>query len=322
MTIIITGITGFVGPYLTAHIREQNPSARIVGVGKASHFSFSGGVYERCDLVDKAAVFRLVKQYRPDMIFHLAAQSSVYASWEDAEGTLMNNIRSAVHILEAVREYMSQEYRPRVLFVGSSEQYGSISEENLPLRENDLMRPASPYAVSKVAQDHLGLQYFLSYGVPVVRVRAFNHSGPGRSQEYVDSNFARQIALIEHGKQDPVIEVGNTGAVRDFSDVRDIVRAYWFALQKGIPGEVYNVCSGNQYVIQEILEELLSLSRISHIRVYQDPARMRPSDNPILYGTADKLRRETGWKPHYSYMHDTLPSLLSYWREKVSMDDI
>jgi GDP-4-dehydro-6-deoxy-D-mannose reductase len=205
---------------------------------------------------------------------------------------------------------------PRFLAVGSSEEYGLVRPEELPIRETNPLRPMSPYAVSKVAQDMMGYQYFMSYGLPIVRARAFNHEGPRRGEVFVTSNFARQVAEIEAGLREPVIFVGDLKPRRDYSDVRDIVRGYWKLLEHGVPGEVYNLCSGRSWAIQQVLDFFLDQSRVKGITVQKDPARLRPSDVMVLEGDPSKIRNATGWQVEIPF-EQTLRDLLEYWRRRI-----
>jgi len=264
------------------------------------------------DLRDPQGVRALVDEVQPDYIFHLAAQSFVPTSLADPWDTLENNIRAQLNLLEAVR-LSGREVR--VLVIGSNEEYGAPKPEELPQTEESPLRPNNPYAVSKVAQDFLGLQYHLAYGLPVVRVRPFNHTGPGQSPRFVVPAFASQIARIEAGLQEPVMKVGNLDTARDFSDVRDIVRAYHLAVTQGEPGEVYNLASGRARSVQGLLETLLSLAD-TEIRVERDPARYRPVDVPEAYGSAEKFRQQTGWEPEIPF-EQTLRDTLEYWREQA-----
>jgi GDP-4-dehydro-6-deoxy-D-mannose reductase len=265
------------------------------------------------DLRDPEGVRALVDEVQPDYIFHLAAQSFVPASFSDPWDTLENNIRAELNLLEAVRR---SERDVRVLVVGSNEEYGAPRPEELPQTEDSPLRPNNPYAVSKVAQDFLGFQYYLAYGVPVVRVRPFNHTGPGQAPRFVVPAFASQIARVEVGLQEPVMQVGNLDAARDFTDVRDIVRAYHLAVTQGESGEVYNLASGQAQSVQGLLETLLSYSK-TDIRVERDPARYRPVDVPVVYGSSEKFHHRTGWEPQIPF-EQTLRDTLEYWREQVS----
>jgi GDP-4-dehydro-6-deoxy-D-mannose reductase len=253
-----------------------------------------------------------VGEIQPDYIFHLAAQSFVPSSFADPWDTLENNIRSQLNLLEAGRQSGRQI---RFLVVGSNEEYGAPAAGELPQTEQSPLRPSNPYAVSKVGQDFLGLQYYLAYGVPVVRVRPYNHTGPKQSTRFVVPAFASQIARIEAGLQEPLMRVGNLDASRDFLDVRDIVRAYHLAVTDGEPGEVYNLASGRPQSIRALLETLLSYSEAS-IRVERDPARYRPVDVSVVYGSAKKFHRRTGWEPRIPF-EQTLRDTLAYWREQA-----
>jgi GDP-4-dehydro-6-deoxy-D-mannose reductase len=254
----------------------------------------------------------LITDGAPDVIFHLAAMSSVSASFEQPWETLENNIRAQLNILEAVRQAGTPT---RVLVIGSNEEYGKPGEDQLPITEETSLRPQSPYAVSKVAQDMLGLQYHLAYEIEVIRLRPFNHTGPGQSPRFVVPAFASQVARIEAGLQEPVLFVGNLDVWRDFTDVRDMVRAYALAATEAEPGEVYNLASGQPQSIREMLESLLALST-AEIRVEVDPDRYRPADMPVAYGSAEKFRRHTGWEPEIPF-EQTLRDVLAYWREEV-----
>jgi GDP-4-dehydro-6-deoxy-D-mannose reductase len=203
----------------------------------------------------------------------------------------------------------------QIQIAGSSEEYGFVRKDELPIREDNPLRPLSPYAVSKVAQDLLAYQYWMSYRMHVVRTRGFNHTGPRRGEVFVTSNLARQIAEIEKGVRKPVVWVGNMEAIRDFTDVRDMVRAYWLALERGEPGEVYNLCSGRGYAVRNVLEILLGLTA-TQVEVREDPARLRPSDVEILLGDGSRFRQVTGWQPTIPF-DVTLKDLLDYWRARV-----
>jgi GDP-4-dehydro-6-deoxy-D-mannose reductase len=204
---------------------------------------------------------------------------------------------------------------PTIQIACSSEEYGLVQPDEVPIRETNPLRPLSPYAVSKIGQDFLGYQYFQSYGLRVVRTRGFNHTGPRRGSVFVASNFSRQVAAIEAGIQEPVIRVGNLDAVRDFTDVRDMVRAYWLAVEQGRPGEVYNICSGRGITMRELLDHILALAEVE-VTVETDPQRLRPSDVEKLIGDASKFRADTGWEPQIP-LDRTLRDLLDYWRERI-----
>jgi len=311
----ITGVGGFAGSHLSDYLLEQTDwqvTGCVLPGWDCSHLDGRVTCLE-LDLRDRMAVRARLDQVAPDVIFHLAAQAFVPVSWQDPWDTLENNIRAETNILDGLVKLGA---KPRVMVVGSNEEYGLVQPQDLPLREDSPLRTNSPYAVSKVAQDLLGLSYFLSYTLPVVRVRPFNHIGPRQSEGFVAPAFAKQIALIEAGRQEPVIRVGNLSAQRDFSDVRDVVRAYYLVVTKGQPGEVYNIGSGQPRTVQSLLETMLSLSA-AQIRVEFDPERMRPSDTPVVYCDAKKLRDATGWTPSISF-GQTLRDVLDDWRARIN----
>jgi GDP-4-dehydro-6-deoxy-D-mannose reductase len=319
MRVLITGITGFVGSHLAEYALAQG--ARVFGSSRwrsktenIEHIRDRIALVE-CDLRDLSSVHHLLEIAAPDRVFHLAAQSFVQASWRAPAETLTTNTISQVNLLEAIQARGGKP--PRFLVVGSSEEYGLVQEDELPIRETNPLRPLSPYAVSKVTQDLMGYQYFKSYGLPIVRSRAFNHEGPRRGDVFVTSNFARQIAEIEAGRRKPEIFAGNLKARRDYTDVRDIVRGYWLLLEAGVPGDVYNLASGRAWMIQEILDHLLGLSHLEHVEIREDPERLRPSDVPVLVGETSKIRQGVGWEPRIPF-EQTLRDLLQYWRERVA----
>jgi GDP-4-dehydro-6-deoxy-D-mannose reductase len=314
--VLITGITGFVGSHFAefallqgadvfGSIRWRSKTENIDHIRDAVHLI-------ECDLRDLSSVHHLIDVSQPDYVLHLAGQSFVATSWHAPAETLYTNSIGQVNLLEAVRAVKA---RPRIVVAGSSEEYGLVNDDELPIREANELRPLSPYAVSKVAQDLLGYQYFRSYGLPIIRSRAFNHEGPRRGDVFVTSNFARQIVEIEIGRRRPTILVGNLKARRDYTDVRDIVRGYWLLLERGEPGEAYNLCSGRAWTIHSILEFLLAAARVRPIEVREDPERLRPSDVPVLVGDAAKVRA-LGWEPAIPF-EQTLTDTLDYWRQRL-----
>jgi len=323
MKVLITGITGFAGSHLADYLLKNHPSIEIYGIkrwrSKMDNLSDSESKinFYECDIKDAHNVYDIIDKIKPDKIFHLAAQSFVPASWESPSETFEINIVGQCNIFEAVRKLKNDRYNPIIQIAGSSEEYGLVKPDETPIKETNPLRPLSPYAVSKVAQDFMGYQYYKSYGLNIIRTRAFNHSGPRRGDVFVDSNFAKQVEEKEKGTREPIIKVGNLEAIRDFTDVRDIVEAYWLASEKCQAGEIYNICSGQGYKIQEMLEKLLSLSKVKDIKVEQDPERMRPSDVPILVGDYGKFGKSTGWQPSISYLEKTLLDTLNYWRKKI-----
>ncbi len=317
MKVLITGITGFVGSHLADFLLGKG-NIEVYGIERwrsncenIEHIEDKIRLIE-CDIRDSSSVKKVVEEVRPERIFHLAAQSFVFTSWHAPAETLTTNIIGELNIFEAIREL---GINPKIHIAGSSEEYGMVDKSELPIKETNSLRPLSPYAVSKVGQDLLGYQYYMSHGLNIISTRAFNHTGPRRGEVFVCSDFAKQIARIKKGKQEPVISVGNLEAIRDFSDVRDIVKAYWLAMEKCKSGEVYNICSGRGYKISEVLEILLLLSKVN-VKIRQNPNKMRPCDVPILVGDSSKFRKQTGWKPEIPF-EQTLKDLLVYWRERI-----
>jgi GDP-4-dehydro-6-deoxy-D-mannose reductase len=313
--VLITGVTGFVGSHLAEYVTGLGHEVAGTMRWRSQQQNLSDvrdrvQLYE-ADLRDSTATRKVIADFQPDRIFHLAAQSFVHASWSAPAETLSTNVMCQVHLLEALRE---TGLGARVLIAGSSEEYGEVHEDELPIKETNPLRPLSPYAVSKVAQDLLAYQYFKSYGMWLIRTRAFNHEGPRRGEVFVISSFAKQIALAELGKAEPYLNVGNLEARRDFTDVRDVIQAYWLTLEKCEPGEVYNIGSGTTWRIADVAEMLIQLAKVP-IEIRQDPTRMRPSDVPVLQADTSKFRAATGWEPQVSF-ETTLRDTLEYWRER------
>lgn len=317
MKVLITGITGFVGSHMAEYILQNN-LGEVYGTVRwrsprdnIKHLEKDLNLVE-CDLQDSTAVDRLLKTVKPDRIFHLAAQSFVPTSWVCPKETMDMNIQSELNLFEAVRK---MELSTRIQIACSSEEYGLVLPDEVPIKETNPLRPLSPYGVSKIAQDFLGYQYAKSYKMHIVRTRAFNHTGPRRGEVFVTSDFAKQVAEMETGLRPPELFVGNLAAIRDFTDVRDMVRAYWLSLESCEPGEVYNIASGKGIAIQEIVVFYRSHAKCD-FSVIPDPARQRPSDVPILVGDATKFIQATGWEPQIP-LEQTLDDILNYWREKV-----
>lgn len=323
MKVLITGITGFVGSHLVDYIINNHSKIEIFGIkrwrSKMDNLDNVGNKinFYECDLKDAHNVYDIINKIKPDKIFHLAAQSFVPTSWESPSETFEINIIGQCNLFEAVRKSKSDNYNPVIHIAGSSEEYGLVKPNETPVKETNPLRPLSPYAVSKIAQDFMGYQYFKSYGLNIIRTRAFNHSGPKRGDVFVDSNFAKQIAEIEKGLRHPEIEVGNLDAIRDFTDVRDIVEAYWLATEKCEQGDIYNICSGKAYKIKDVLDKLVGLSKVKNIKIKKDQKRMRPSDVPILIGDYSKFKKLTNWEPKINYLEKTLLDTLNYWRDKL-----
>ena len=314
MRSLVTGAAGFVGRHLTRHLLSRGHE-----VGGLVHPSDAGvvlpdGVAVRSlDILDEDAIEKAFRELSPEAVYHLAAFANPEGSWREARRTLETNVIGAHNVLQAAN---ATGKRPRVLLVGSAQQYGEVPEGEQPIREDRELQPLTPYAVSKTSQELLGQRSFRSGELPVFCTRSFNHTGPGQSDGYVCSSFARQVAEVEKGLREPVIRVGNLEALRDFSDVRDIVRGYWLALDGGCePGEAYNLCSGKDYSIREVLTKLIELSGV-HVEIKEDPSRLRPSDVPVLLGDASRFRKATGWTPRIPYER-TLADMLDYWRAEI-----
>jgi len=318
MRVLITGITGFAGSHLADYILADFPDVELFGLVRwrsrmenvihiQDRINFQEG-----DLKDIVSLKKCLVEIKPDLIFHLAAQSFVPTSWRCPSETFAINAIGQINLFEAI---LSLALSPKIQVAGSSEEYGFVRPDELPMKETNPLRPLSPYAVSKVAQDMLAYQYYQSYGLKTVRTRGFNHTGPRRGDVFICSNFAKQIVEIEKQKKDPVIYVGNLDAKRDFTDVRDTVRAYWLSLEKGEEGEVYNIGSGKARSMREILDMLLEMSD-ADVKVEVDPERLRPSDVPILESDCSKFHALTGWEPLIPFKQ-SLMDLLDYWRETI-----
>jgi GDP-4-dehydro-6-deoxy-D-mannose reductase len=315
---LITGVGGFAGSHLADWLLAA-PGAETPEVWGCDLTSERRPFHPpelrlvATDLRDPEAARGLIERVRPDRIFHLAGQAYVGDSWADPWQTLETNLRAQVNLLEAV---VASGMRPRVLVVGSADEYGPVTPEQLPLTETHELRPDSPYSVSKVGQDLLGLQYYLSYELPVVRVRPFNHIGPRQNRRFVAASFAAQIAGIEAKHLAPVLRVGNLAARRDFTDVRDVVRAYALVLEQGELGEVYNIGSGRSRSIAEVLQGLLALST-TEITVEHDESRLRVADVPDLVCDAARLKARTGWHPRIAF-EQSLADVLNYERSQAA----
>lgn len=319
MKSLIIGAGGFVGRYLVRHLWElgheaavtKMPQETMTAAGIAGRDAEKLDIYD-LDILDGEAVLELFQTVRPDYIFHLAAQSSVSVSWKNPGLTVDVNVKGAVHVLEALRRL---DYRPRALFIGSGEEYGHILPQEIPIREDNRVNPANIYAATKACQNMMGRIYAEAYGLEVMMVRAFNHIGPGQSPLFVAADFCRQAAEIEAGKKEPVLYVGNLEVRRDFTDVRDVVRAYAMLAAHGKAGETYNVGSGKAVRAADILAMILKQST-ADITVQEDAAKLRPVDIPVIAADIHKLQEITGWKPRIG-LEQTIADTLEYWRMRV-----
>lgn len=306
---LIIGAAGFVGDYLIDELYRNDYAVHATMLTN-ERIGNSRCVSHVLDILDDQGVNQLLDAIRPDVIVLLAAQSSVALSWQIPKLTFEINTVGPVNVLEAIRKLAIQ---CRILLVGSSEEYGVIRPEEIPITESRPVEPQNPYAISKVAQELFGELYVNAYGLDIVFVRSFNHIGPKQLPVFVVADFAKQVALIEKEKQPPVIEVGNLEARRDFTDVRDIVKAYIALLEKGKSGEIYNVGSGKSVKIAEVLDFLIQQARLK-IVVRQDDSKLRPVDVPVIESDTRKINQATGWKPAIS-LGQSLIDILDYWRE-------
>lgn len=321
MKVLITGITGFVGSHMADYLLAEQKHVKIFGMKRwrspldnVLHLMDKVDFIE-CDLEDQSNVDDVISKIKPDKIFHLAAQSFVPASFVYPAVTLRNNIIGTLTLLEAVRK---AKIDPVIHICSSSEVYGQVKEEEVPIKETNPLRPYSPYAVSKVGEDLLSFQYFVSYGLKTVRTRSFTHTGPRRGDVFAMSFFSKQLAMIEEGLQEPVIRVGNLKSIRTFLDVRDLVDAYWLITEKGVPGEVYNIGGNETMTIGEGLDVLLSLTS-KKVEVRVDPSLLRPSDVTLQIPDITKFVKQTGWKAKIPFKQ-TMKDLLEYWRERIALE--
>jgi len=319
MNVLITGITGFTGSHLAEHLIDSNKEYNIFGTirGRCRQTNLIEDIKSsltllECDLTDYTSVYSTIEDSQPDIIFALGAQTFVPTSWRAPQETMNTNVLGTLNLLEVIRK---SSLSPVIIVPGSSEEYGLVHEDEVPVKETNQLRPLSPYAVSKVAQDLLGYQYFQSYGLKIRRTRAFNLIGPKSGPKIVSASFAKQIVTMERNNSDLELKVGNLEAIRDFNDVRDIVRAYVLATTSLCKdGEVYNIATGKGHSIQEIVDEYQKLSTAS-FKVVHDKKRLRPSDVPVLIGDSTKFRNATGWKPEISF-EKSLEDVLNYWRNQ------
>ncbi len=318
MNILITGVTGFVGSHLATYILNLNDDIKVYGMCRwRSPRDNISKIYNKIimvdtDLSDLSAQVRYFSEIKPDVIFHLAAQSYVLTSFNSPIHTLQTNVIGTANLLEAVR---ISGIDPVIHICSSSEVYGQVNEDEVPIKEDCPLRPASPYAVSKVGEDMIAYQYWLSHKIKTIRTRMFTHTGPKRGDVFAMSFFAKQIAASELGLRESVIKVGNLKSVRTFCDVRDAVRAYWLLIRKCTYGEVYNIGGNRTMTIGEALDVLLSFSD-TKFKMEVDPKLLRPSDVTLQIPSTEKFHKETGWKPEIS-LEKTLEDMLVYWREEL-----
>ena len=319
--ILITGITGFVGSHLAEYCLTK-PGVAVYGTARPADFKSESKNIEHikskiklmlCELTNEKQVLAVIKKVRPDKIFHLAAENFIPLSWKFPKKNLSNNIFSQLHIFEAVR---SINISPIIIIACAGGEYGLVYKKELPLKETNLLRPLTPYALSKVVQEMLAFQYHKAYNFKTVLTRFFATEGPRRRSEFGVSSFAKQIAQIEKGNQEPVVYVGNLNAKNDFLDIQDAVRAYWLASEKCKFGEPYNVCSQKVKSMRWVLDTLIGLSTVKNIKVVIDPSRVRPLDVAVHVGDYSKFKKQTGWQPKVP-LEKTLENVLNYWRKLV-----
>ncbi|MDO9325365.1 MAG: GDP-mannose 4,6-dehydratase [Methanoregula sp.] len=315
--ILNTGISGFVGGYIVDYLTSHDDTIEIHGISrsipawdyiKTTPALLDSHHFHLADLNDIPKIKSLIEEIQPDYILHLAAQSSVAESWKTPVSSFMNNTNIFLNIIDTVRLIDNET---RILSVGSSEQYGIVSEQDLPLTEDKPQRPANPYAVARVAQEQLARIYATGYGLDICCTRSFNHCGPGQTDRFVISAIVKQFVRIARGLQEPVIHIGNGTIVRDFVDVHDVVEAYKMLLTQGKRGEVYNICSGKGRSISDIVTLLSELYHID-VQVHQEQSQMRPIDNPRIIGSYRKIQIDMGWKPKIPF-EDSLKSMYEYW---------
>lgn len=316
--ILITGIAGFVGSHLLDYLLRDDNKYEIYGIERENSslerisYNLTNIKLFFCDLVDSSAVGDTIKNIKPDYIYHLAGVSSVKDSWGSIFSIVNNNISATLNIFEALKLY--KLFGCKILLTCSSDEYGVVDKKDIPINEDTILKPVSPYAVSKGAVDMFAFQYYSNYGLKIIRIRAFNHTGPRRPEIYALSGFAKQIVEIEKGMIVPRIKVGNLNVVRDYTDVRDIVRGYVLAMEYCKPGDVYNLCSSRGYKLADLLDILISFSN-KDIEIVKDKARMRLTDLPIIIGNNSKFRNIVPWEPKFN-IDKTLKDILDYWRSK------
>ncbi|RIL08583.1 MAG: GDP-mannose 4,6-dehydratase [Proteobacteria bacterium] len=323
MSVLITGITGMVGSHLAEYILENHPQARVHGMIRWRspldniRTILPNITLHHAELRDLSSLIKVLRTVRPEKIFHLAAQSYVTTSFDAPADTLHTNVIGTSNLLEAIR---IAEIDPLVHICSSSEVYGQVTKDEVPIKESNPFRPASPYAVSKTGEDMISLQYFLSYGIKTIRTRMFTHTGPRRGDVFAESAFALQIAQIEAGLKSNPVKVGNLDSVRTFSDVRDAVRAYWLLLEKGTPGEAYNIGGNRTMTVGDMLEMLKSFARCK-IEHQVDKSLLRASDVTLQIPDISKFQKATGWEPRIP-VETTLEDLLNYHRDRIKQSSL
>jgi GDP-4-dehydro-6-deoxy-D-mannose reductase len=316
--ILITGFSGFVSHHFLDFLEQQNEKFTVLGTDKnipAFNYTNYNNLkvsYRQANLLDKEVVKEFL-EFQPDYLLHLASFSSVGSSWSNPVESFTNNLNIFLNLIDQIR---INKIRCRVLSIGSSEEFGNVSAAEIPLTEEKELKPVSPYAVARVSQEMLSKIYADGYGLDIVLTRSFNHIGPGQKDIFVISSFAKQLVQIAKGKTESnKLITGDISIVRDFVDVRDVVRAYYLLLQKGRKGQVYNICSGNGISLEEIIDKMCSQLNIQ-VQIERDENRVRPMDNKIIIGSNDKIKKELGWKPEID-IEESLKDIITYWKSKI-----
>ncbi|HET7213670.1 MAG TPA: GDP-mannose 4,6-dehydratase [Terriglobia bacterium] len=309
----MTGATGFVGQHLLRWLAQRRHMIFATYLADPEGELAADAELLPCDMRERHQVAEVVRHALPHHVYHLAGLSSVTRSFAESRQVWNTNLGGAMNLLDAVRETVP---KARVLLVGSGQCYGNVASKSLPVSEEQPLAPDSPYAGSKAAADLLGYQYFRSWNLQVIRARPFNHTGPGQPPQFVCSDLARQVAEIDAGLRSPLLQVGNTKVQRDFSDVRDVVRAYELLLERGAPGAAYNIASGQCVSIAHIIRHLRALCRRA-FRVQVQQTRLREGEAMRLYGSHRKLSRATGWKPEYA-LSQTLSDVYTCWKKALA----
>lgn len=314
---LITGFSGFVGYYFISHLNQKvSEKTEVLGLDVVEPFDFEKWnfpnliiQFKAVNMLDNENLYKIINKFKPTHVLHLAALSSVGKSWQEPAECFLNNTGIFLNIAEVIRK---EQLNAKLLCIGSSEEYGFVNQNDIPIRETLYINPASPYAVTKVAQEGMSRCYVDKFGMKIMLTRSFNHIGPRQRDTFVIASFTKQVAqAFVEGKKNLVMSIGNFSVIRDFLDVRDVVAAYYLILQDGKPGEIYNVCSGNGYELKSIIQRLSKISGIE-ITTETNPAYMRPNDMPIIIGNNNKLKKDTGWEPVYS-IEQSLKDIFDYW---------
>ncbi|MFT3922630.1 MAG: GDP-mannose 4,6-dehydratase [Myxococcales bacterium] len=321
--ILVTGCSGFVSRHFLEYLAAEGVDCKVLGVSRGiPEFPHErlGSLrfrFRQLDLLDRPGVAEVIASFRPTAIVHLASYSSVGFSWVKPVESFTNNTNVLLNLVEEVRRL---EQPCRILSVGSSEEYGNVDPAWLPLREEGPLNPVSPYAVARVAQEMLSKVYVSGYGLDIVMTRSFNHIGPYQRDSFVIPSFAKQLCAIRYGNAAPRLVTGDRAVVRDFVDVRDVVRGYHMLLQRGRAGEIYNLCTGHGTSIDEVITTMQGLLG-TDAELVTDPALVRPSDNRVIVGSLEKMRRELGWEPKFS-LHESLGAILDWWGGRTKASDV